>query len=249
MAAESIIDSAAGCHCDDETLSLNCNETNRHWLDAVIDPLFAGVRDRHRAVVQPGAVMAAYNKVNAGNDHLLNDERCLGTPRQMSIGANTQLGECARRLDQERRPMQCCGSRKHSPISLRAAYADGNLPKGRLSDATRGRCRRNIDGSRGCCRSLPNRPPGVLPSSAAGVPATWFERAVPLASCESGCPTRVRVDPGINPAEAALAARRADIADRVRDPRLRCAGRCQLIAAVASANAIPLWCLETGKTR
>ncbi len=49
--------------------SLNCNETNRHWLDAVIDP------DAHResdllafqiAIERgrPGAVMAAYNKVN-----------------------------------------------------------------------------------------------------------------------------------------------------------------------------------------
>ncbi len=49
--------------------SLNCNETNRHWLDAVIDP------DAHRETDllafqiaieggQPGAVMSAYNKVN-----------------------------------------------------------------------------------------------------------------------------------------------------------------------------------------
>ena len=59
--------------------SLNCNETNRHWLDAVIDP------DAHRESdllafeiaierAQPGAVMAAYNKVNgdyAGGKHVL----------------------------------------------------------------------------------------------------------------------------------------------------------------------------------
>ena len=49
--------------------SLNCNETNRHWLDAVIDP------DAHRESdllafeiaierSQPGAVMTAYNKIN-----------------------------------------------------------------------------------------------------------------------------------------------------------------------------------------
>ena len=61
---------------------LNCNETNRHWLDAVIDP------DAHResdllafeiAIERsaPGAVMAAYNKVNgqyaAANHVLIND--------------------------------------------------------------------------------------------------------------------------------------------------------------------------------
>ncbi|EUA43211.1 glycosyl hydrolase family 3 N terminal domain protein [Mycobacterium xenopi 3993] len=62
--------------------SLNCNETNRNWLDAVIDA------DAHRESdllafeiaigrSQPGAVMTAYNKVNgdyaSGNDLLLND--------------------------------------------------------------------------------------------------------------------------------------------------------------------------------
>src|SRR5262249_1878005 len=60
-------------------LSLNCNETNRHWLDAIID------EDAHResdllafeiAVErsQPGAVMTGYNKVNgvyAGNNREL----------------------------------------------------------------------------------------------------------------------------------------------------------------------------------
>src|SRR3954466_2741559 len=62
--------------------SLNCNETNRHWLDAVIDhgahresDLLAFEIAIERA--QPGAVMAAYNKVNgdyaAANDVLIND--------------------------------------------------------------------------------------------------------------------------------------------------------------------------------
>lgn len=83
MAAESIIGiQQQGVIATTKHFSLNCNETNRHWLDAVIDP------DAHREsdllafeiVIersQPGAVMAAYNKVNgdyaAGNDHLLND--------------------------------------------------------------------------------------------------------------------------------------------------------------------------------
>ena len=62
--------------------SLNCNETNRHWLDAVIDP------DAHRESdllafeiaierSQPGAVMTAYNKVNgdyaSANNVLINE--------------------------------------------------------------------------------------------------------------------------------------------------------------------------------
>jgi Glycosyl hydrolase family 3 N terminal domain len=62
--------------------TLNCNETNRHWLNAVIDP------DAHRESdllafqiaierSQPGSIMSAYNKINGeyagGNRHLLND--------------------------------------------------------------------------------------------------------------------------------------------------------------------------------
>jgi beta-glucosidase len=61
---------------------LNCNETNRHWLDAIIDP------DAHRESdllafqiaierAQPGAIMGSYNKVNGdysgGNRILLQD--------------------------------------------------------------------------------------------------------------------------------------------------------------------------------
>src|SRR5262252_9217422 len=49
--------------------SLNCNETNRHWLDAVIDPaahresdLLAFEIAIERA--QPGSVMTGYNKIN-----------------------------------------------------------------------------------------------------------------------------------------------------------------------------------------
>jgi beta-glucosidase len=49
--------------------TLNCNETNRHWLDAIIDP------DAHREsdllafqiaieCSQPGSIMTGYNKVN-----------------------------------------------------------------------------------------------------------------------------------------------------------------------------------------
>ena len=70
MAAESVNGiQAQGVISTVKHYSLNCNETNRHWLDAVIDP------DAHRESdllafeiaierSQPGAVMAAYNKVN-----------------------------------------------------------------------------------------------------------------------------------------------------------------------------------------
>jgi beta-glucosidase len=62
--------------------TLNCNETNRHWLDAIIDP------DAHRESdllafqiaierSQPGSIMCGYNKINGkyacGNHHLLNE--------------------------------------------------------------------------------------------------------------------------------------------------------------------------------
>ncbi|OOK71397.1 glycosyl hydrolase family 3 C-terminal domain protein [Mycobacterium kansasii] len=83
MAAEQIIGiQRQGVISTTKHYSLNCNETNRHWLDAVIDP------DAHRESdllafeiaierAQPGAVMTAYNKVNgdyaAANAVLLND--------------------------------------------------------------------------------------------------------------------------------------------------------------------------------
>ena len=62
--------------------ALNCNETNRHWLDADHRPgahresdLLAFQIAIERS--QPGSVMSAYNKINGeyagGNDHLLND--------------------------------------------------------------------------------------------------------------------------------------------------------------------------------
>ena len=62
--------------------TLNCNETNRHWLDAIIDPaahresdLLAFQIAIERA--QPGSIMSGYNKINGeyagGNHHLLND--------------------------------------------------------------------------------------------------------------------------------------------------------------------------------
>ena len=60
--------------------SLNCNETNRHWLDAVIDPAAHRESDllAFEIVIErakPGSVMTGYNKVNGtyagGNAALL----------------------------------------------------------------------------------------------------------------------------------------------------------------------------------
>ena len=132
--------------------SLNCNETNRHWLDAVIDP------DAHREAdllafeiaietSQPGAVMAAYNKVNgeyaSSNSVLLGDvlKGRWGYPGWvMSDWGGTPSWECALNgLDQE------CGAQIDAILwqaeaftePLRAAYADGRLPAPRLSEMVR----------------------------------------------------------------------------------------------------------------
>ncbi|MEB3980564.1 beta-glucosidase [Mycobacterium sp. 663a-19] len=132
--------------------SLNCNETNRHWLDAVIDP------DAHResdllafeiAVErsQPGAVMTAYNKVNgayaSANDALINGvlKGAWGFRGWvMSDWGGTPGWECALAgLDQE------CGAQLDVMFwqseafseQLRTAYANGALSKARLSDMVR----------------------------------------------------------------------------------------------------------------
>ena len=62
--------------------TLNCNETNRHWLNADIDPAAHRESDLLAFQIaiersQPGSIMSAYNKVNGeyagGNRHLLNE--------------------------------------------------------------------------------------------------------------------------------------------------------------------------------
>src|SRR5262249_21814153 len=62
--------------------SLNCNETNRHWLDAIIDPAAHRESDLLAFQIaiersQPGSVMTGYNKINGdyagGNRVLIND--------------------------------------------------------------------------------------------------------------------------------------------------------------------------------
>ncbi|BDB39994.1 MULTISPECIES: glycoside hydrolase family 3 protein [Mycobacterium] len=132
--------------------SLNCNETNRHWLDAVIDP------DAHResdllafqiAIERgrPGAVMAAYNKVNgaycAASSVLLDEVLKTAWGYRgwvMSDWGGTPSWECALAgLDQE------CGAQIDALLwqaetfgaPLRAAYADGRLSRDRLADMVR----------------------------------------------------------------------------------------------------------------
>ena len=132
--------------------SLNCNETNRHFLDAVIDA------DAHRESdllafemaierAQPGAVMTAYNKVNgtyaAANDVLINQvlKGAWGYRGWvMSDWGATPSWECALGgLDQE------CGAQLDALLwqseafgeRLRAAHADGRLTNERLSDMVR----------------------------------------------------------------------------------------------------------------
>jgi beta-glucosidase len=62
--------------------SLNCNETNRHWLDAIIDPAAHREADLLAFEIaiersQPGSVMTGYNKINGdyagGNSVLIED--------------------------------------------------------------------------------------------------------------------------------------------------------------------------------
>jgi beta-glucosidase len=153
IAAESVIGiQQQGVISTVKHYSLNCNETNRHWLNAVIDP------DAHRESdllafeiaierSQPGAVMTAYNKVNgdyASANHVLINDVLKGVWGYrgwvMSDWGATPGWECALAgLDQE------CGAQIDVVFwqaeafgdPLRAAYADGRLPEERLSDMVR----------------------------------------------------------------------------------------------------------------
>src|SRR5215470_12123041 len=49
--------------------TLNCNETNRHWVDAIIDPAAHRESDLLAFQIaiersQPGSIMSGYNKIN-----------------------------------------------------------------------------------------------------------------------------------------------------------------------------------------
>jgi beta-glucosidase len=132
--------------------SLNCNETNRNWLNAVIDPAAHRESDLLAFEVaiersQPGAVMTAYNMVNGqyagGNDVLLNDVLKIAWGYRgwvMSDWGATPSWEFALKgLDQE------SGAQIDAMLwqaeaftdRLKAAYAEGKLSQARLSDMVR----------------------------------------------------------------------------------------------------------------
>ncbi|EUA43952.1 glycosyl hydrolase family 3 N terminal domain protein [Mycobacterium xenopi 4042] len=123
--------------------SLNCNETNRNWLDAVIDA------DAHRESdllafeiaigrSQPGAVMTAYNKVNgdyaSGNDLLLNDILKVAWGYQgwvMSDWGRRLAGSLRSRAwtrSQARKSTDCFGVQRHSPTASEPPMPKANCP-------------------------------------------------------------------------------------------------------------------------
>lgn len=131
---------------------LNCNETNRRWQDAVIDPAAHRESDLLAFQIaiersQPGAIMASYNKVNgdyAGGNSVLLQEVLKGAWSYpgwvMSDWGATPAWEFALKgLDQEcgvQIDAQFWGSEAFTE-PLRQAYAAGELPKERLSEMVR----------------------------------------------------------------------------------------------------------------
>jgi len=132
--------------------TLNCNETNRQWLDAIIDP--AALRESDLLAFeiaiersQPGSIMSAYNKVNGeyagGNNHLLNEvlKDAWGYRGWVMSdwGAVPRWQFALAGLDQESGAQLDMVNWKAEPFTepLRKAYAEGKLPMQRLSDMVR----------------------------------------------------------------------------------------------------------------
>jgi beta-glucosidase len=132
--------------------SLNCNETNRHWLDAIIDPAAHRESDLLAFEIaiersEPGSVMTAYNKVNGdyagGNRILIEDilKGAWGYPGWVMSdwGATPEWEFALKGLDQESGAQIDVMMWQAEPFTepLRAAYADGRLPRERLSEMVR----------------------------------------------------------------------------------------------------------------
>ncbi len=134
--------------------TLNANETNRHWLDAVIDP--AAHRESDLLAFQiaiersePGAIMSGYNKVNGtyvgGHHHLLNEvlKGAWGYKGYVMSdwGATPEWEFALHGLDQESGAQadKMMWKLDVEPFvgPLRQAYQDGRFPKERLSDMVR----------------------------------------------------------------------------------------------------------------
>lgn len=132
--------------------SLNCNETNRHWLDAIIDPAAHRESDLLAFEIaiersQPGSVMTGYNKINGdyagGNAVLLEDvlKGAWAYPGWVMSdwGATLSWEFALKGLDQES-GLQIDKINWHAqPFvePLKEAYAQGKLSKERLSDMVR----------------------------------------------------------------------------------------------------------------
>ena len=313
---------------------LNDNETNRHWLDAIIDP--AANRESDLLAFEiaiershPGAVMCAYNKINGahacGDNDLLNGvlKKTWGYQGWVMSdwGAVHSENYALKGLDQESGVQfdAWMNGGEWFVEPLRKAYADGRLPKARLSDMVR-RILRSIytvgvdtwgtppkvdvakdnevalEAARQGIVLLKND--GVLPLAAdkamhiavigghaqEGVPTGTGSSAVvppggyaavikiggpgvmrnlyllpssPIAELKTLLPkAQIEYDPGQSPAEAALLARRSDIAIvfgiRVEGegydlPDLTLPwGQDAVIDAVAKANPNTIVVLETG---
>jgi beta-glucosidase len=315
--------------------SLNCNETNRLWLDAVIDT------DAHRESdllafeiaierSQPAAVMTGYNKINGnyagGNDALINDVLKVAWGYRGWVmsdwGATPSWEYALKGLDQESGAQidALLWQSEAFTDRLRAAYAQGRLPRERLSDMVRRILRSMFTVGIERWEAVPApdmaahnevalqiaregivllKNAGVLPLTLAGhiaviggfaqlgVPAGCGSSAVvppggyadviplgepgpltglrslyllpssPLAELRKQFPqARIEFDPGISPAEAALAARRADVAIvfaiRVEGEGFDNAdlslpwGQDAVIAAVAATNPNTVVVLQTG---
>jgi beta-glucosidase len=132
--------------------SLNCNETNRHWLDAVIDPAAHRESDLLAFEIaiersQPGAVMTSYNKINgeyAGANSLLLEDVLKGAWGfrgwvMSDWGATPSWEYALRGLDQESGVQADVLIWKADAFTqpLRTAYAEGKLSRERLSDMVR----------------------------------------------------------------------------------------------------------------
>jgi beta-glucosidase len=132
--------------------SLNCNETNRHWLDAIIDPAAHRESDLLAFEIaiersQPGSVMTGYNKINGdyagGNSVLIEDVLKGAWGYQGWVmsdwGATPSWDFALKGLDQESGAQVDRLMWKGEPFTepLREAYAEGKLSKERLSEMVR----------------------------------------------------------------------------------------------------------------
>jgi beta-glucosidase len=132
--------------------SLNCNETNRHWLDAIIDPAAHRESDLLAFEIaiersQPGSVMTGYNKVNgeyAGGNSVLIEDILKGAWGyagwvMSDWGATPDWEFALKGLDQESGAQIDAMLWQAEPFTepLRAAYVDGRLPGERLSEMVR----------------------------------------------------------------------------------------------------------------